>query len=158
MLQDRENIRSYFEKLLEDPNVRGKSERNDELKEASSGLPEEVLSETCLSLAGTLPSPSVFRRYEEILPGATDRIMKMAENEQNMVKKGKRGLISNGKLRFWGSIAVSLSFIVAAVYCAMIEQRLLGGILGISGVVSIIPELAGPLPSKDDQLFCRHKS
>ena len=157
MLLDRENIRSYFEKSLEGQEVQAKPERNGGLNEESSSILEEVLSETHLSFVAGVPSPAVFRRYEEILPGMADRIMEMAENEQNMVKEGTRDFISNENLRIWGLIAVSLSFIAGAVYCAMIGQQFLGGVLGISGVVSIIPELIGPLLGKDGRLRGRCK-
>ena len=33
--------------------------------------------------SGPIPEPDTFRRYEEVLPGAADRILIMAEKEQN---------------------------------------------------------------------------
>lgn len=110
-----------------------------------SNLPQEALLEIYMSFAGPLPPPVMFKQYEEILPGAAGRIMKMAENEQDIRIKKTHGLVSNDNLRIWGSIVVSLTLIAGAVYCAIIGQQILGGILGFSGVLSIIPELVKSL-------------
>lgn len=43
------------------------------------GLAQHVVVE---SISGPLPSPDIIAGYDRILPGAADRIIKMAENEQ----------------------------------------------------------------------------
>ena len=51
----------------------------------SSEVPQSPVREEILSAqySGPLPLPSSFREYDKVLPGSADRILKMAENEQN---------------------------------------------------------------------------
>ena len=48
--------------------------------------PEEAYRQEMLieasAWAGPLPKPDILRRYDEILPGAAERILKMAEDQQ----------------------------------------------------------------------------
>jgi len=37
--------------------------------------------------SGHIPSPAMFRGYEEVLPGAADRILALTENEQKLTEK-----------------------------------------------------------------------
>ena len=65
---------------------------HDRMSETSQQLPEK-LSELTASLtlhAGPLPSPETVERYELVLPGAFDRILTMAENEQQAWFKHNR--------------------------------------------------------------------
>ena len=123
---------------------------DEKVKEVLSKLPEDFPEETrneivtliSGSYSGPLPPPEMFGKYEEIHPGSADRIMTMAEKEQNMRDSGNCGFISNDRLRIWGSIivgfAVPLALVVGAVYCASIGQPVLGGLFGISGIAPII--------------------
>lgn len=52
----------------------------DELREELRG---EIISFSAFSFSGPLPPAESFARYEEVLPGAADRIMRMAEKEQD---------------------------------------------------------------------------
>lgn len=59
-----------------------------EAREIVESLPKdkrEVAIEFMIqrSHTGPLPTPESFRQYEEVLPGAADRILRMAENQQN---------------------------------------------------------------------------
>ncbi len=44
-----------------------------------------VHSETFVSFSGPLPPPEVFAKYEQILSGSADRILKMAENQSTHI-------------------------------------------------------------------------
>lgn len=112
--------------------------------EIFSNLPEEhhvKMRRYVRSRSAPLPSPDELRRYEEILPGLADRIVKMAEKEQDIRKEGMQGFISNDRRRIRGSVVVSLFLIVGAVCCAVIGQSGVGGILGVSGVVPVLPAI-----------------
>ena len=51
----------------------------------------QVVSEVVRSeFSGPIPPPSIIKGYEEVLPGAAERIISMAENRQNIVKIWKR--------------------------------------------------------------------
>ena len=49
------------------------SESEEELEELSVRVSEKF--------AGPIPPPPIMKRYEEILPGSANRILKMAENQ-----------------------------------------------------------------------------
>ncbi len=88
--------------------------------------------------SGPIPPPNAMAKYEEVLPGSADRIMAMAEKEQNLREKKVNGTIGIARLRIGASFIVSVLLIAAGVYCAILGQPLLGGVLGISGLVAAI--------------------
>ncbi len=73
--------------------------------------------------SGPIPPPEAFEKYEKVLPGAADRIMKMTERQQehrmslekeavgSQVKQSKRGQIF-GFIIFFVCIAVAIFFAV----------------------------------------------
>jgi uncharacterized membrane protein len=85
-----------------------------------------VQTTTMVQHRGPIPPPEQFGGYEKILPGSADRILKMAEKEQD-----HRHEWESGHLRWDGLInVVSLSFgwllslalAAGAVYCATIHE------------------------------------
>lgn len=50
---------------------------------AETGQMHVVSAQKHELFSGPLPPPATFDQYEKILPGAADRILKMAETEQN---------------------------------------------------------------------------
>ncbi|MCY4007870.1 MAG: DUF2335 domain-containing protein [Rhodobacteraceae bacterium] len=75
-----------------------------------------------MSFSGPLPPPDMIERYENVHPGATDRILSIAEKEQNIREKNNTKMFRNDAYRVNGSIVVSLSLVVAACYCAYLGQ------------------------------------
>lgn len=49
------------------------------------------------SFSGPIPSPSDFSEYAKVLPNAPERIMAMAEKEQDIRQQGLQGRIKNDK-------------------------------------------------------------
>ena len=63
--------------------------------------------------SGPLPSPDAFREYEDVLPGAADRILGMAEFQlQNRASSQKWGL--------WIMFVVSIGFLIVSVALAVL--------------------------------------
>ena len=93
------------------------------------------------SYSGPLPAPEDFEAYEKVLPGATDRIMSMAEksldsrvnNEKAIIdariKQGVRGQI-------YGFI-LALVFIGVATFLALQGHDVLAGIIAGGDIVSL---------------------
>lgn len=44
--------------------------------------PQEIIQQTSI-FSGPIPSPEILERYEKLLQGSADRILTMAEKEQN---------------------------------------------------------------------------
>lgn len=72
--------------------------------------------------SGPLPPSKMLREYEEILPGSADRIISLAENEQNLRGRDNQRIIGTERLMVIGSILVSLSIIIGIVICAYFGQ------------------------------------
>lgn len=55
----------------------------DELEKLPNDRARHVVERYSVSKSGPLPDPEDFKKYEEALPGAADRILKIAELEQS---------------------------------------------------------------------------
>lgn len=112
-----------------------------EIGEILSKLPQDTPPDVIEAIAqldysGPLPLPAMMREYENITPGLADRIMKLAENEQQIRKRDHGRILFNDGIRVFGSVLVSLCLIAAGVYCGIIGEPWLGGVLGTSGAVA----------------------
>lgn len=87
----------------------------------------------------TLPHPDILRQYEKILPGSTDRILRMAEKISDHIMAIESGVInSNIKLSFLGWVSATIIVMMFVT---------LGGALvylnrNIEGFVSMITPVA----------------
>lgn len=77
----------------------------------------------------------MFKDYDIILPGAAERIISMAEKEQSIREHDNTKTLENDRLRIKGSIFISILLVLAAVFCAYINQPLVGIALVGSGVI-----------------------
>lgn len=112
----------------------------DILSRLPEGTPPEVVEMIAYNayFAGPLPPPGMFAKYEDVLPGAADRILALAENEQAIRRRDNGWILFNDGARVWGSILVSLALVAAGVYCGVIGQPWLGAALGGSGVIGVV--------------------
>ncbi len=113
---------------------------DDILSKLPEGTPPEVVEMIAYQayFSGPLPPPGMFAKYDEILPGAANRILRMAEEEQSIRRRDNGWILFNDGARVWGSICVSLALVVAGVYCGVIGQPWLGAALGGSGVIGVV--------------------
>ena len=129
---------------------KGRTPKKDERKPKVEGLAGEIISALpkdtspeiieriteLTAFSGPLPPASMLREYEATLPGMADRVVAMAEKEQEIRKRDNKHILYNGTFKISGSILVSLSLVVAGVFCGVIGQPWLGGVLGTSGAVT----------------------
>ncbi len=136
--------------------------KDERINEVLSKVPEDIRGQVLTIIkeqsffSGPLPPPELFKQYEEILPGSANRIMEMAEKEQDIRKENITSLISIGRLQIWGSMAISLvlilGFIGAGIYCAKIGQPIVGGVLGGLGIVPMIMRIIELLTRKENRM------
>lgn len=88
--------------------------------------------------AGPVPPPNMLAEYEKVLPGMADRILGMAENEQGIRGRDNKILLLNDTFRVFGSIFVSISLVVGAVFSGFIGEPTLGIALAGSAVIGQI--------------------
>lgn len=92
-----------------------------------------------------IPPPDEFAEYESILPGSADRILALTEREQGgritastMELNNERSFIMNDRLRAGGSIFVSVLMVALAAFCAYIQQPILAGVFGTTGILTTV--------------------
>ena len=95
----------------------------------SSEVPQSPVREEILSAqySGPLPPPSSFREYDKVLPGSADRILKMAENEQNGRREWDKAALDgalkeNTRGQYLGAV-LSVIFAVVALILALLERE-----------------------------------
>jgi uncharacterized membrane protein len=92
-----------------------------------------------LSYSGPLPPPEALQRYDQIFPGAADRIIKMAESQHEHRQKLEKTVVESNS--FSQKVGLILGFVVAMT-------AIVGGIWlahegkSGSGVTAIIAALA----------------
>jgi uncharacterized membrane protein len=91
---------------------------------------------------GPLPPPKVLEHYNEIIPGAAERIIKMAEEQS----EHRRGLekevitsgIKNSKLGLWFGLIIGIVGLGCATIITLYGEQLVGGIVGIGTLGSLV--------------------
>ena len=114
--------------------------------------------------SGTLPAPETVERYETIMPGAFDRILTMAEKEQDSkIKLNRDSLdavihskrtISESVLRgqIFGFVSV---IIIVFLYFAVLgltvwfNNLTMFGVISGAGVIASLPSLVRSFQNKD---------
>ena len=92
--------------------------------------------------SGPLPSARELAEYDEILPGAADRIITMTERQSAHRQELETFAIHAEDRRSWGGLivggTVALAFLVGAVVLGLKGQPVLAGILGTLDLGSIV--------------------
>ena len=88
-------------------------EERDSDDEASLSVREESLAMYFKKFSGPLPSPDDFREYEDVLPGAADRILGMAEFQLHH-------RASSQKMGLWIMFIVALGFLIVSIALAVL--------------------------------------
>ena len=120
------------------------------LNEVLKSLPEDkkkIITNAFFAMerstfSGPIPPPELFKEYEEVLPGATERILKMAEKQQDHRTKIEEKIAENN---FSLSIRGQIFGCFLAFVCLLVSAFLgynghdwLGGIIGGGSIISIL--------------------
>lgn len=94
------------------------------------------------SHSGPLPDPETLVKYNSVIPDGADRIMKMAENQQNHRMAIEKSLVSSqslqSKLGQIFGLLIGLTGIICGTYLASIGQDVVGSIIAGGTVVSLV--------------------
>ncbi len=94
------------------------------------------------SFSGPLPPPEVLKRFDEVVPGSAERIIKMAEGQFAHRTELERKVISSDIAR--SKLGQVLGFIIAIVglICSVIislyGNQIAGTILGVGTLASLV--------------------
>jgi uncharacterized membrane protein len=94
-----------------------------------------------------LPDPSILARYNEIVPGSAERILKLTENQSaHRIKLEDTALtaqISESKRGQWIAAVISVLFLVGSVLVTLKGHNAVGAVLGGGTVVTLVTAFVG---------------
>lgn len=102
---------------------------------------QQVQMTQSFSFSGPLPPPQLLGQYNDVIPNGAERLMKMAEVQQNHRQELEKAVI-NGNVKAesrgqWMGLVVSVAVIGAGTYLAAIGRQITGGILVGVDVVAL---------------------
>ena len=90
------------------------------------------------TFSGPLPTPGDFKKYNEVLPNAADRILSMAEKEQEIRADGQAGILANDGKKIVGAIRIGMSMIAVAGLATWLDRGDIALPLGLSGTFTAL--------------------
>lgn len=101
-----------------------------------------VHQSTMQSFSGPLPPPEILRKFDEVVPGAAERIIKMAEEQsahrRDLEKKVIESDVNRSK---WGQIlgfAIAITGLAASALIAIYGNAIAGSIIGVGTLASLV--------------------
>ncbi|MDR1153068.1 MAG: DUF2335 domain-containing protein, partial [Bifidobacteriaceae bacterium] len=92
--------------------------------------------------SGPLPLPETFAGYEQVLPGAADRILTMAEQAQVAEISHDRTVTRAYAAAYLMTACVPIGMILLAAVCAVTGLTAGAWVAGILGAIGIVPQVA----------------
>ena len=101
-------------------------------------LQQVVVRQSHFSYAGPLPPASEFKKYEEALPGAADRILSMSEKEQEERISARQERFRTDRFRICAATIISIGMISLAGVGFYLDYPWQAVPIGFFGVGSLI--------------------
>lgn len=119
-----------------------------------------MCSETRI-FSGPLPPPEVFGKFEQILPGSADRILKMAEGQSSHRQFLEKKVVSGEQFRanvglFLGFI-IGMTVIIGGLLMIYLEKEWQGFALLVTGIGSLVGTFVIGKRQKTDDLKQKDK-
>lgn len=113
---------------------------------ANSEQVKRVIAEVISEFSGPIPPPNIIAGYEEVVPGAADRIIQMAEKqaahrqsiEQMVAKVEARDSLLGILFAFVLGIGSIVACIVVVLTVRENAGAIAGSLLGVTGIGSIV--------------------
>jgi uncharacterized membrane protein len=101
-----------------------------------------VFQSSIQQFSGPLPPPEHLREYEQIVPGAAERLIKMAE-DQSVHRRGLENRVIDAQIRQsdrgqWMAVAVAMLFLAGSIWVTLAGFPWVGSILGGTTVASLV--------------------
>lgn len=104
---------------------------------------------------GPIPPPEVLQGYENVQQGFADRILRMAEKQQdhrmNCEDKIVTESTSQSKRGQWFGFIIAILFFAGALTLGFTDHEVLGGIIGGGTLVSVVTVFLTNKPSKQHE-------
>lgn len=109
-----------------------------------------------------MPDPAEFSGYEAVLPGAADRIVRMAEKDQDSLIAAREGDIKDRhvaaeaeaaalKVTVYGFAGLPYVLTATAIVMACLDKDLQALVSGVSAAVSFTPQVINAIRRKSDK-------
>lgn len=94
------------------------------------------------SFSGPIPHPDLLQGYDRVKPGFAERIVVMAEQQQqhrfDCERQMIKGTIVESKRGQWMAFAIALLFLVAAVVLGIFNHDWLAGVIGGGTLIALV--------------------
>ena len=94
------------------------------------------------SFSGPLPPPEVLKRFDEVVPGSAERIIKMAEGQfahrTELEKKVINSDIARSRLGQILGFTIAIVGLVCSVVISMYGNQIAGAVLGVGTLASLV--------------------
>lgn len=104
-----------------------------------------VIIQRTEGFAGPIPHPDILKGYEVVCPGAAERIIKMAELEQNhrhtIETHGQKSYINNERIGMVFALLICLIAFCGGFFCILHGQPIPGGIISAVPLGMIVTAL-----------------
>ena len=94
------------------------------------------------SFSGPLPPPEILKKFDEIVPGSAERIMKMAEGQFTHRTELEKKVIDSDIARSkWGQIlgfVIALVGLIGSVTISIYGSGLVGAVIGVGTLASLV--------------------
>lgn len=91
---------------------------------------------------GPLPSPDALKQFDQIVPGAAERILadfeKQTQHRQTLEKAVVESRVSSTKRGQWFAFIIAGLFLSFAAFSVYMEQPLLAGVIGAIDIVGLV--------------------
>lgn len=141
-----ENLSKVEQENIEKRNIDMKTSEVENMEsEAAEVVKEVVVKAIREEFSGPIPHPDIMKKYEDILPGATDRIIAMAEiqasHRQAMERKMIEAESRDGLLGVVFAFLLGIGCLAAAIIMVLnVPQAagvICGAVLGVTGIGAI---------------------
>ncbi|HEY4500407.1 MAG TPA: DUF2335 domain-containing protein [Candidatus Paceibacterota bacterium] len=92
--------------------------------------------------SGPLPPPEILKKYNDIVPGAAERIIKMAEDQSTHRKELEKKVIDSDISRSkWGQVLgffIAIIGLVVSLIATIYGSTTVGAIIGTGTLVSLV--------------------
>lgn len=94
------------------------------------------------AFSGPLPHPDILKRFDEVVPGAAERILVMAEEQSAHRRSLERKVIDSDIARSkWGQVlgfCIAIAGLVASGWIAVYGSAITGGVIGAGTLASLV--------------------
>ena len=92
--------------------------------------------------SGPLPSPETLKKFNEVVPGAAERIIKMAEDQSRHRRDLEKRVIESDLSRSkWGQIlgfVIAIAGLAVSAVVAIYGNAIAGGVIGLGTLATLV--------------------